>query len=192
MAPIQRRPQRGHLVGCTTSASPGLATPFCKYGGDLFYLSQNGLFPLSKALQSATVNYQTALTAKIDTAFTEAVSTYGANSGWYVTAYPEGSLVLVNIPIALDTSIQYVMNSITGAWCVFKGWNATLSEVSQQKLYFWRSQHGCCRAGSRVPSLRGLSDNGAGHRWAGTERPLALPALQAVPSTFPHWPIAAS
>lgn len=149
------------LVGVYYIGEPVGYNCLCKYGGDLLYLSQNGLFPLSKALQSATVNYQTALTAKIDTAFTEAVSTYGANSGWYVTAYPEGSLVLVNIPIASDTSIQYVMNSITGAWCVFKGWNATCFEVFQQKLYFGGASTAVAGQGAVFQAWTGLSDNGA-------------------------------
>lgn len=149
------------LVGVYYIGEPVGYNCLCKYGGDLLYLSQNGLFPLSKALQSATVNYQTALTAKIDTAFTEAVSTYGANSGWCVTAYPEGSLILVNIPIASDTSIQYVMNSITGAWCVFKGWNATYFEIFQQKLYFGGASATVAGQGAVFQAWTGLSDNGA-------------------------------
>ena len=109
---------------------------FCKYGGDLLVLCQNGLFPLSKALQSATINRAAALTAKIDTAFTEAATLYGQNSGWQVVAYPQGSFVLVNIPISTGRFEQYVMNSITGAWCKVTGWRANCWEVFQEKVYF--------------------------------------------------------
>lgn len=109
---------------------------FCKYGGDLLILCQNGLFPMSKALQSATINRAAALTAKIDTAFTEAATLYSANPGWQVIAYPQGSFVLVNIPVTAAYTIQYVMNSITGAWCVFKGWTANAWEVFNETLYF--------------------------------------------------------
>ena len=109
---------------------------FCKYGGDLLVLCQNGLFPLSKALQSATINRAAALTAKIDTAFTEAATLYSDNPGWQVIAYPQGSFVLVNIPITASYTIQYVMNSITGAWCVFTGWLASAWEVFDKTLYF--------------------------------------------------------
>lgn len=109
---------------------------FCKYGGDLLVLCQNGLFPLSKALQSSTVNRSTALTAKIDTAFTEAAALYGTNPGWQVVVYPQGSFILVNIPVSTGYTIQYAMNSITGAWCVFKGWYAAAWEVFNEDLYF--------------------------------------------------------
>lgn len=109
---------------------------FCKYGGDLLILCQNGLFPMSKALQSATINRAAALTAKIDTAFTEAATLYGGNPGWQVIAYPQGNFVLVNIPITASYTVQYVMNSITGAWCVFTGWLANAWEVFNEALYF--------------------------------------------------------
>lgn len=109
---------------------------FCKYGGDLLVLCQNGLFPLSKALQSTTINRAAALTAKIDTAFTEAATRYGANPGWQVIAYPKGSFILVNIPVTSTYTLQYVMNSITGAWCVFRGWLANAWEVFDETLYF--------------------------------------------------------
>lgn len=109
---------------------------FCKYGGDVLILCQNGLFPLSKAVQSATINKAAALTAKIDTAFTEAVSLYGQNPGWQAVAYPQASFVLVNVPVTAGYTEQYVMNSITGAWCKFTGWYATAWEIFNEELYF--------------------------------------------------------
>lgn len=109
---------------------------FCKYGGDLLILCQNGLFPLSKAMQSSIIDRSAALTAKIDTAFTEAATTYGANPGWQAIAYPQGSFVLVNIPITATYTQQYVMNSITGAWCKFTGMLANAWEVFGETLYF--------------------------------------------------------
>lgn len=109
---------------------------FAKYGGDLLILSQNGLFPMSKALQSATIDRAQALTAKIDTAFTEAASLYSDNPGWCVAVFPQGSFVLVNVPISTDYSEQYVMNSITGAWCKFQNIYANDWLVFDKQLYF--------------------------------------------------------
>lgn len=109
---------------------------FCKYGGDLLLLTQNGLFPLSRALQSATVNRESALTSKIDSAFAEAASLYGANPGWQVISYPKGNVLLVNIPITATYTVQYAMNTITGAWCKFTGWTANAWEVFGEFLYF--------------------------------------------------------
>lgn len=109
---------------------------FCKFGGDLLILCQNGLYPLSRAVQSSLVDRSAALTSKIDTAFMEAVTLYGHNPGWQAIAYPQGSLVLVNVPVTSGYVQQYVMNSITGAWCKFSGWNAGAWEVFGENLYF--------------------------------------------------------
>jgi hypothetical protein len=108
---------------------------YTKYGGDLLVLCQNGLTPLSKALQTATIDRSQALTAKIDPTFTQVLSTYAANPGWQVIAYPQGSFLLANVPITTSYTHQYVMNSITKAWCRFTGWNVTALEVFGSDLF---------------------------------------------------------
>lgn len=122
-------------VGCYYIGEPVGNNCLAQYGGDLLLLCQNGLYPLSKALQSATIDRAQSLTAKIDTAFTQAVSDYGSNPGWTIAVYPKGSFVLVNVPIAAGYSEQYVMNSITGAWCKFTNIFASDWIVSGQELY---------------------------------------------------------
>jgi hypothetical protein len=131
------------LVGVFYLGEPLGYQCLTKFGGDLLYLCQNGLFPLSKALLSATINYRSAFTSKIETAFAQAIeqfsdSTVGSalNSRWSVCVYPTGSFLLINIPTAEDFSIQYVMNTITGAWCVFSGWSSTCFEVFRGQLFF--------------------------------------------------------
>jgi hypothetical protein len=45
--------------------------------------------------------------------------------------------VIVNVPtLAGQTSYQYVMNTITGAWCRFTGWNAQCWALFNDKLFF--------------------------------------------------------
>lgn len=130
------------LVGVYYIGEPLNYQCFAKLGGDLVYLCQNGLFPLSKALLSSTVNFRSALTSKIDTAFADAVSTYSSpsvsgvnNDTWSVCVYPTGSFLIINIPITSGYSVQYVMNTITGAWTTFTGWNSRAFEVFKGKLY---------------------------------------------------------
>lgn len=131
------------LVGVYYIGEPLNYQCLAKFGGDLLYLSQNGLFPLSKALLSATVNYRSAFTAKIETAFAEAVAQYSVpsvsgvnNDNWSMCVYPTGSFLLINIPITSTYSVQYVMNTITGAWTTFSGWASTCFEVFQGRLFF--------------------------------------------------------
>ena len=89
-----------------------------------------------------------ALTGKIAPAFAKAVRAYQANYGWQGILYPGnttsadqtadgGSLAIFNIPIStLGTSMQYVQNMETGAWCRFLGLNAFCWEFANNCIYF--------------------------------------------------------
>ncbi len=106
-------------------------------GGDLVILTQNGAYPLSAALQSASIDYKAALSNLIETAFTEAARSYGTTFGWEATIFPAQSAMVVNIPITEDsTHKQYVMNTITRRWCEFDSWNAETFAVFNGELYF--------------------------------------------------------
>lgn len=108
-----------------------------KYGGDLIVITQNGAFPLAAALQSASIDYKLALSFKIEKAFNEAARIYGSNFGWSAYVYPGRSALIVNVPIAEDGEHeQYVMNTITKAWCKFKEWDAEDFTIFDSNLYF--------------------------------------------------------
>jgi hypothetical protein len=50
--------------------------------------------------------------------------------------YPKGQLVILNIPQTENqTIVQYVMNTLTGAWCRFTGWNINCMAVFQDRLF---------------------------------------------------------
>lgn len=113
---------------------------FEKYGGDLILLTQNGAFPLSAALQSATIDNKLALSFKIENAFNEASRLYGSSFGWKALVYPAQSALLVNVPLAEDGAHeQYVMNTITKSWCKFTDWDAEDFAVFNGQLYFTTS-----------------------------------------------------
>ena len=108
-----------------------------QYGGDLILLNQNGVYALSDALQSATLDHKQAVSYKIENAFTEAARTYGSTFGWETTLYPAQSALIVNVPVAEDgIHHQYVMNTITKSWCQFIGWDAETFQVFNGALYF--------------------------------------------------------
>jgi hypothetical protein len=109
-----------------------------KYGGDVVILTENGTFELSKALQSVQHEQgKLALSYKIEKAFTSAALTYGDNFGWEATIYPAQSALIVNIPFTEDAEHeQYVMNTITKAWCRFTEWDAECFGVFNGELYF--------------------------------------------------------
>ena len=125
------------LVGVFYIGSPIGRRCLIKYKGDLLIITQDGLFPLSGALQSSRLNPRVALTDKIQQAIGAAVMTYGANFGWCVTPFHQQDALILNVPVNTGaTQQQYVMNIITGAWCNFTGWNANVFEIYEDDLYF--------------------------------------------------------
>lgn len=107
-----------------------------KAGGDLVLITESGVFPLSKVIQSATIDFKTALTNAIEGIFTADASTYGSIEGWTIELLPAKAALIINVPTSATSSKQYVMNTITKAWCVFTGWNAHDLAVYNKELYF--------------------------------------------------------
>jgi len=125
------------LVGVFDVAPPLGAKPFCDINGDLLYLCQQGLFPLSRLLQSAILDRTTAVSYKIDGAFLDSAFNYKNNFGWQVTLFKPGNLLLVNIPVSSDTvSYQYVMSITSKSWCRFLSWDASCWCVFNDELYY--------------------------------------------------------
>lgn len=126
-----------------------------QYGGDLVILTQNGAYPLSAGLQSASIDYKAALSFLIENAFTSAARSYGSTFGWEALIYPARSAMIVNIPVTEGGEHkQYVMNTITRKWCEFDSWNAEDFAVFNGELYFV--------AGTAVyKAWTGTNDNGS-------------------------------
>jgi len=124
------------LVGVWQLGAPIGRRCFRKFGGDLLVITRDGLLPMSKALISDRTNPRVALTDKIQGAMNTAAVSYGDSFGWDVTFFAEGTMVVMNVPVSLGSQEQYVMNSITGAWCKFTGWDANCFEIFDGDLYF--------------------------------------------------------
>jgi hypothetical protein len=96
------------------------------------------VLPLSKAIQvDKSQESAISFTLRINNAMNTAAQSYSSNFGWDLTTFPKGTMAVLNVPLAENsTSHQYVMNTITGAWCRFTGWNANCFCVFQDNLYF--------------------------------------------------------
>lgn len=125
------------LVGIYYIGEPIGRRCFTKYGGDLLLLCKQGLFALSTALQTASINRSIALSDKISPTISESATTFGNNLGWQTTIFPNANFLLVNVPAYVGTaSYQYVMNLITQSWCQFTGWNSSCFFAWDSRLYF--------------------------------------------------------
>jgi hypothetical protein len=131
------------LVGKYVIGNPVGRRCLVKYASDLLVICQDGLMPLSKALMSSRVNTKSSLTDKIQLAMSEAVTNYGSNFGWETIIYPTENMLILNIPTSATTSQQFAMQTITGAWCKFTGWNAYCWETLGNSLYFGTSGAVC-------------------------------------------------
>jgi len=107
-----------------------------KYAGDLLINCVEGVMPLSRALQSVTVDAQVAITDKIQNSVSVAADSYIQNFGWQLCLFEELNMVILNIPAGNGANYQYVQNTITGSWAKFTGWNATTWLNSLSGLYF--------------------------------------------------------
>lgn len=127
------------LVGVYNIGKPIGENCLIKWGSDLAVMTQDGVIPLSQALNTdRTSANKIALTAKIATAFSTAWNSYGDFFGWSGTLYSgRGSLAIFNIPtVELEESVQFVQSIQSGAWCRFVGINAICWETANDAIYF--------------------------------------------------------
>lgn len=124
------------LIGVWQLGNPVGNRCMAKYGGDLLILTDDGVVPMSKALQSSRVDPRTALSDKIQGAINTATTLYGDNFGWDFCFHSEANALILNVPITTGTQQQYVMNTITECWCNFTGWNANCWAITGSTPYF--------------------------------------------------------
>lgn len=143
------------LIGVFNIGLPLGRRSLLQYGADLAFLTTAGILLASQALSlDRSQENRIALTAKIQNAFAQATQQYGQFFGWQGTLYPAGSLAIYNVPtVELTTSMQFVQNLQTGAWCRWLGMNANWFEVCNDLLYFG-GVDGCYQADI------GVTDNG--------------------------------
>ena len=127
---------------------------FFKWSGDLLLLTQDGLVPLSSALQSSRLDPRINLTDKIYYAVSQAATTYYASFGWQINYFASENMLILNIPINGGME-QYVMHTITKSWARFTGLEAYCWETSgSNEIYFGGD-------GYVANFYQGNSDNGA-------------------------------
>lgn len=125
------------LVGVFEIGSPIGRRCLFKWAGDLLIITQDGVVPMSGALQSSRTNPKVAITDRIQYAMSTAVTSYGSNFGWQLIYFANGNQLYLNVPVVeRSRQQQYVMNTITKAWCNFDGWEAGCWEIFEDDLYF--------------------------------------------------------
>lgn len=119
-------------------AKPLSVRCFLNVGGDLMILTEIGLLPMSQIVEmDAAVLSDKAISQMIRTAYTTAVQISRGVFGWCMTTLPQSNMAIVNVPGAGSTvTQQFVMNTVTGAWCRFFGWAAVSWGYQNGAVYY--------------------------------------------------------
>lgn len=124
------------LVGVFRLGRPVGRKCLTKFGGDVLVLCSDGLYPLAKGLLSSSINRAAARTDKIQNAVSDAISLYAESYGWSVTVFPDANFLVINVPAGNGANYQFIQNTITEAWAVFTGWNASSFEVMEDSIFY--------------------------------------------------------
>jgi hypothetical protein len=107
-------------------------------GPDLMLICDDGFQPLASYLATGQSKATTtAISYKIGNAVTAAVQQTKGVFGWEAVLWPNRNALLVNVPQADGTHFQqFVVNTITGAWCRFIGMDAQCWATVGNNIYF--------------------------------------------------------
>jgi hypothetical protein len=127
-----------------------------RIGTDVGIISRDGIIPMTKAMRLDRSQPSDAISYKIVNLINNDVTSYNLNFGWQAQVYPLGGMLIVNVPVVENqVQVQYVMNTITNAWCRYTNLNANCWEFLNDKLFFGSND------GTVYRAEIGASDNGA-------------------------------
>lgn len=105
-------------------------------GPDLHLITQQGTIPMSQLFANIDVNNQyLVVSGKVAKVFNEAATSIFYYPNWRGVWFPQGRYAIIQAGL---NGFQFVMNTITKAWCRFNGWGDTPVDwvVFDNKLYY--------------------------------------------------------
>jgi len=125
------------LVGTYKIGSPVGRRCTTQYEGDLLVLTQDGLYPMSRYLQSARVETTDSFTYKIAPTVSNLVAALANTPGFEAAVYPGANVMLLNVPQSQQTNnFQFCFHTITKGWTQFTGWPAQCFGLFNDAFYF--------------------------------------------------------
>ena len=123
------------IVGRAQVGIPLGKRAFCQKQSDLLVATTEGIVSLNALVDSG--HDLEFVTDKIQTAYNDAAVAATSYDGWELRYWAAGHMLILNVPQSYPTDIQqYVMNTFTGAWCRFKGIQASTLCILQNKCFF--------------------------------------------------------
>jgi hypothetical protein len=123
------------IVGTYVIGKPFGRKCIGKYGGDSLVITDMGLLPVSTLFQRDDPSpTEDALSAKLGRTLQQH-NQFRSTYGWHICIHPANTMLIMNAPY--DTRFyQFVMNTVTGAWTRFSGWEAYSFAEIDGELYF--------------------------------------------------------
>lgn len=149
-----------NIVGTFRIGIPVGRRCWFKYGADTVLITSDGYVQLSNLLTAGDeTNQNQFLSYKIQDLVNTDIALFGQNFGWQGIVYPLGNKIIINVCTEergtfATAQYQYVMNTISKAWCKFTGWLGECWEVMGDQLFYGGN-------GVVVQADTGFSDNSA-------------------------------
>lgn len=107
-----------------------------RISSQIIAVTVNGFVNLQDAINSDVVAQRLTINDKIVNSVNTDANMYRSNFGWQAVLMPIKNRFFVNVPVSTgQIAHQWVMNTITGAWTKYTGWNATCFAYWQDNLY---------------------------------------------------------
>jgi hypothetical protein len=119
------------LVGVYYVGSPLSRRCTAKWSGEVYFLTERGVFPLSKVL--ATPDQTAALSDKIEPSIVRDAVTHMGDFGWEMVVHTREGIMLVNVPLEAQ---QYCVHLSGKGWSRFRGWNASCFAYFEGNLFY--------------------------------------------------------
>lgn len=131
-----------YVKGTWRLGAPATEKCLFQFGGDVLYMSVDGLMPLSKYMQTTTT--QVALSDTIQKTLSQLSVAQGALSGWQLHDVLSKNLLVLNVPqINPMNNLQFIYNTITHGWSLFTGWPAQCWATLNGATFFGGFQEVC-------------------------------------------------
>lgn len=126
------------LAGRFRTGTPLGRRCLANLGGDLLILTDAGVISMKAMLKYDRAQQEFAsVSDKIDPLIIAAARDNKDNFGWQIMIHPRAKWLVLNVPLSENESqYQFVMNTLTGAWCDFDGYNANCFVSTGDNVYF--------------------------------------------------------
>lgn len=126
-----------NLVGTFRVGKPIGQRFYARVGTDTVLITQDGIVPLSEAVINNRQSQSDAVSYVIENMVNDDVALYGGQFGWTILLYPLGNKIILNSPRPTSSqTVQYVMNTLTNAWCRYTGLKSYCWALFNDQVFF--------------------------------------------------------